>query len=588
MTEPSRPRSEWFGRLLDAVASVPRRVLLSALVVVVLLGGAVGLAAGVVGGSAGASEVFLEPAGEAGPDPFVVLLRAPATVLRLDPKDEGAGGAGGVATLVGDRHGLYGGSMREGVCDKEALVSFLLGNPAEAAAWAKVQGITEADIADYVGGLTGVQLRVDARVTNHGFSDGQATPRQAVLEAGTAVLVDVRGVPRAKCSCGNPLAPPVASERVDYVGSRWEGFDEAKLHRIAAGARQEAFELFDSASGESFLRPAGTDGERDQPVAGSLAATPPPVPPVTSSTTTTTVVGQQPVVVPDVRGRSAAEASSGLEAAGLGVSLADQDSAAPVGSVVAQVPSPATVVAPGTVVTIVISRGVPVPDLVGLTSEQASARTREAGLVATVSLEPSRDVPAGVVMRQSPGGGARVGGGSAVALAVSSGLAQVPVPDVLRRPQAEAEQVLRDAGLTPRATTTPTRDLPLGTVIAQDPPPGVAVAEGGAVTLAVAVAAPPEIGSFELTSPVTCPNSTADVIASWATSGAGRVEVVDLATNATVAEAGGGSGKVSFRYECFDATQQFVSSRTYRLVAHAANDATVTSTADRVVSATTR
>ena len=30
-----------------------------------------------------------------------------------------------------------------------------------------------------------------------------------VLQAGTAVMVDDRGVPRAKCSCGNPLREPI-------------------------------------------------------------------------------------------------------------------------------------------------------------------------------------------------------------------------------------------------------------------------------------------------------------------------------------------------------------------------------------------
>ncbi|MGH3907098.1 MAG: DUF6777 domain-containing protein, partial [Pseudonocardiaceae bacterium] len=42
----------------------------------------------------------------------------------------------------------------------------------------------------------------DTRVTNHGYRDGKATDRQAVLQAGTAVLVDEKGRPRVKCGCG--------------------------------------------------------------------------------------------------------------------------------------------------------------------------------------------------------------------------------------------------------------------------------------------------------------------------------------------------------------------------------------------------
>ncbi|GAP52775.1 serine/threonine protein kinase [Streptomyces azureus] len=53
-------------------------------------------------------------------------------------------------------------------------------------------------------------LRADTGVTNHGFRAGRAAVLQAVLQAGTAVLVDDRGVPRVRCACGNPLRPPVA------------------------------------------------------------------------------------------------------------------------------------------------------------------------------------------------------------------------------------------------------------------------------------------------------------------------------------------------------------------------------------------
>ena len=53
-----------------------------------------------------------------------------------------------------------------------------------------------ADIESYVAGLTAVRLRWDTRVTNHGFSDGEATAFQSLLQAGTAVLVDDTGVPR--------------------------------------------------------------------------------------------------------------------------------------------------------------------------------------------------------------------------------------------------------------------------------------------------------------------------------------------------------------------------------------------------------
>jgi len=66
-----------------------------------------------------------------------------------------------------------------------------------------------------------VVLRYDTRVTNHGFANGVATPYQSVLQAGTAVLVDRFGVPRARCYCGNPLLPPIPQSTPHYTGDTW-------------------------------------------------------------------------------------------------------------------------------------------------------------------------------------------------------------------------------------------------------------------------------------------------------------------------------------------------------------------------------
>ncbi len=65
-----------------------------------------------------------------------------------------------------------------------------------------------SSLPDYLNSLTAVVLLENVLVVNHGYSDGEATPFLAVLEAGTAVLVDEDGIPRARCACGNPLTPP--------------------------------------------------------------------------------------------------------------------------------------------------------------------------------------------------------------------------------------------------------------------------------------------------------------------------------------------------------------------------------------------
>ena len=74
--------------------------------------------------------------------------------------------------------------------------------------------------------LTPVTLTRDTRVTNHGYRNGRPTPRQSVLQAGSAVLVDRYGVPRARCGCGNPLIPPARVRvRPTYVGPPWPGWN---------------------------------------------------------------------------------------------------------------------------------------------------------------------------------------------------------------------------------------------------------------------------------------------------------------------------------------------------------------------------
>jgi hypothetical protein len=130
----------------------------------------------------------------------------------------------------------YGGSGDDAVCDREALVAFLQAQPDRAGAWAAVLAVAVADIPTYVRSLTPTVLLYDTRVTNHGFTGGVATPRQSVLQAGTAVLVDAAGDPVVRCRCGNPLLPaqPVAAPQL--VGPPWPGFAPTAVVAVDGGA----------------------------------------------------------------------------------------------------------------------------------------------------------------------------------------------------------------------------------------------------------------------------------------------------------------------------------------------------------------
>ena len=259
--------AEAAGRGKDGEPSKGRRGPLVAVLVVIAVVAAA-LAFFALGGSdpAAASELVLEAVDEPGADPFTADLVA--TDVPIEPVSAG-GEASGETTVTGERGtkpGLYGGTRELGVCDPAELVSFLTDNPEKGEAWATVHGITVAEIGTFVSELTPMTLLRDTRVTNHGFAGGVATPKQSVLQAGTAVLVDDLGVPRAKCNCGNPLLEPEAlSGSIERVGTPWPGFDPNALVAVSPGADDVTdFVLTDIEGGAPFRRPVGTTGAEDQ------------------------------------------------------------------------------------------------------------------------------------------------------------------------------------------------------------------------------------------------------------------------------------------------------------------------------------
>jgi len=230
-------------------------------VVVALVAGALFVIVG--GDEAAAGEVILEPAGADGDDPFFDSVATSAVEVEAGGVADVAGGGAEVESLGGDTPGLYGGTGDDTVCDADGLVAFLADNPEKASAFARTLGIAPADIEDYVAGLTPVLLREDTRVTNHGYADGRATPHQAVLQAGTAVMVDDRGVPRVRCACGNPLTEPSATTGAPaFEGDPWAGFDDARLVAVAPAAEpQTEFDLVDVNTGEPYTVRVATGGE---------------------------------------------------------------------------------------------------------------------------------------------------------------------------------------------------------------------------------------------------------------------------------------------------------------------------------------
>lgn len=289
----------------------PWWVLLVVLVAVALVAGGAGIAlllTGDDGGDGGASEVVLEPVGSTGENPFMPSVGDDQVGVQPPPQSAG--------TFPGDTAGLYGGTTNESSCAPDRMVSFLEANPSKAAAWAGVFDIGVSDISSYVDTLTPGVLRADTAVTNHGFSGGGAASKsggnpapsttaggdqggvatsfQAVLQAGTAVLVDDTGLPVVKCGCGNPLLPPQRTGSVRYQGTPWSGFDGDRITIVQrASVTIGIFVLVDVVTGDPFGRPTGTNGGQDGPApeppasGWTITATPTDDSTTTSGPTTT-------------------------------------------------------------------------------------------------------------------------------------------------------------------------------------------------------------------------------------------------------------------------------------------------------------
>lgn len=115
----------------------------------------------------------------------------------------------GLVTIKAE--GSFGGTGSNFVCDRERLIGFLVDKPDRLRAWARVEAIkpTSDGVTDYIRSLRPATLLRPTRVTNHQFVDGKAVASQAILAAGTAVLVDENGAIRARCRTGAPLLDPI-------------------------------------------------------------------------------------------------------------------------------------------------------------------------------------------------------------------------------------------------------------------------------------------------------------------------------------------------------------------------------------------
>jgi serine/threonine-protein kinase len=247
------------------------------------------------------------------------------------------------------------------------------------------------------------------------------------------------------------------------------------------------------AKAQQQLSAAGLDSKVEQDFSlnvprGSVIATDPaPGKRIRDNGTVTLTVskGPQVVRVPTVAGRTLATARTELKDVGLtpGAVKRTYSDDVPNGQVISTDPAGGTDRAPGTPVTITVSRGAPVevPDVIGDSVTDAQQSLEEAGL--KVVLAPGKvfsdDADADSVALVSPDVGSEVGTGDTVTITVSKGQQKFAVPDVKGKHSDEAKQILQDAGFDVRVINLFFGD----TVFSESPGGGSQQPKGATITL---------------------------------------------------------------------------------------------------------
>ena len=197
------------------------------------------------------------------------------------------------------------------------------------------------------------------------------------------------------------------------------------------------------------------------------------------------------VSVPNVVGLSQADAKSQIEAAGLEWELNPEKVASDTvaeGKVAQTNPSPGSKVKAGQTITAYLSSGsdqVEVPDLVGMSQDQARSALKAVGLelgnVTTVDSDKDKDR----IVSQDPEIGSKVKKGTTIAVSISTGkAAQVEIPTVGGISREDAEAQLKALGLNVTVEEV-SGSQPSGQVTAVEPGEGSKVDKNSTVKLKV-------------------------------------------------------------------------------------------------------
>ena len=197
--------------------------------------------------------------------------------------------------------------------------------------------------------------------------------------------------------------------------------------------------------------------------------------------------------VPDLKGYTLEEAQSALNALGLGIQNAGTTSSDtyPKGQIVSQTPDDGSTVEAHTTIEVIISSGqgeVAISSVVGMDETTAYNTLSNAGFVPVKEYAYDNTVEQGIVISQSPDGGALGKEGDSVKIVISrgpesaAGTTGISVPKITGQTEEAARAALTAVGLTAGNVTSAYSDtVPEGQIISQSPAEGSAAEEGAAV-----------------------------------------------------------------------------------------------------------
>lgn len=202
-----------------------------------------------------------------------------------------------------------------------------------------------------------------------------------------------------------------------------------------------------------------------------------------SKVTMAVSLGPLLVPVPDLRGKTLAQATKALSDLGLTPVVSNRfTSSVKKGLVFDQNPDPNVNVRSDAKVTVIVSAGpemVAVADVTGKPEADARETLRDQGFTVTSRRVIDETVPAGQVIRTEPAAATEVEKGSAVTMVVSDGPEQVPVPDVRGETWKDAQAILVRAGFKPNRKQVPGSSGDV--VVSQVPGPGKKAKRGSTV-----------------------------------------------------------------------------------------------------------